>query len=463
MGYPGIITEFISIVRKYRLFDDNDKILVSLSAGPDSVALLYLLKFIEKRYNIKLFVVHINYQLRGENSNLDEKFCIDLCKDMGVDLFVEKVNVNRARIQTQAREIRFQVYNKIKEQTGIYKVVLAHHFDDCVETVIFKMFRGSGITGLKGIQFVTKRKDGLLLIRPMLTISKSRLLEFLNKNNLKYREDETNFDSIYTRNKIRNELIPLLNKIFGRRRVEQSIKDITELAEGFTGLIDELLKDTKIEEYLNKEEIPLISLNHNKVIITSFIKKYLEQREISVSKKKLGLLWEIINNQKGEIRVGVNYLFVIEDNCLKFKKIEKIDEITESTILLDLVNPVSLKDGSIIKIEKVEGRFVDFTDVDKNVAYIDRNKINGNLYIRYKRQGDKFCPLGLEGKTKKIKKFFIDEKIPIRKRRKIPLVVDGEKIIWVCGLRLDERVKIDNNTTEILKLEWQRYENGREF
>lgn len=241
---------FQKLIEEEKLVEENDKILVALSGGPDSVALLRLLLEIKDKYKIELGLCHINHMLRGENSDGDEEFCKRLSQYYKIPFYSLRANIEaygkekKIGLEEAGREIRYEFFNRISTQNSYNKIALAHNLDDNVETFLFRLIRGTGINGLKGIP--VKRDK---IIRPLLNTKKSDILDYLSNINQEYRIDESNNEKVYSRNKIRLDLIPYIEKEFNPNFKES----ITSLINDFSFEEDFEILDNKLEiEYLNK-------------------------------------------------------------------------------------------------------------------------------------------------------------------------------------------------------------------
>ena len=217
-----IIDKVRSTINKYNLLQEGDKVVLGLSGGPDSVCLLHILKQLESEYKICIYAAHLNHQIRGIEAQKDAMYISNLCDSLGVKFFVKSIDVpkyckeNGLSIEEGARKLRYEMFYEIKEKTNSNKIAVGHNINDQVETILMRMMRGTGLQGLKGIDH--KRDD--VIIRPILDINRSDIEKYCEEHNLNPRIDSTNLENIYTRNKIRLDLIPYMKENFNENIVE---------------------------------------------------------------------------------------------------------------------------------------------------------------------------------------------------------------------------------------------------
>jgi tRNA(Ile)-lysidine synthase len=462
-----IIQEIKSTIEQHKLLDKGEPVLVCVSGGPDSVFLLSVLAKINSEYKLKISVAHLNHCLRCAESDADEAFVARLTSRLGLDFFRSRVDVNKlARtrkmsIEQAARFARYNFFANISKAKKIRKIILAHTKDDQVETILMRLLRGTGIKGLGGIKLLTEFEN-MLLVRPLLNIEKHQILSYLKKNKIKSRIDSSNLENNYFRNKLRLDIIPMLEKI------SPALKDnLARLGE--TAQKTESFLQTKLEPVYQK----IVSLK--------------KTGEISVDRKKFLKLMPIIRAEL--IRKVISAL---NDglNGIDYKHINLTDSFIEQGIspgqFLDLPKAIQVikTRGSIIFVKKrkytvaipeVKKFFLElgkelrmknlgycFKAVleaknsrpkkhTRGVEYLDFDKLEFPLLVRAKISGDSFKPLGSAGK-KTVKKFLIDQKIDKAEKKKIPLVLSGEKIVAVGNMRIADDYKVSARTKKILKL-----------
>ncbi|RCW41163.1 MULTISPECIES: tRNA lysidine(34) synthetase TilS [unclassified Halanaerobium] len=461
----NIKEKFIFFVKKYNLVSSGQKILLGVSGGPDSLAMLHLFCELKEDWDIEIAVAHINHSLRKE-SDKEALFVEEKAKKYGIPFYIKKLKKgnlqkNSNSVEAAARKCRLEFFNEIIENNDYHILSLAHQKNDQVETVLFNFFRGTGLRGLSGIS-PQSRINGINIIHPLLEISRKEILLYCQKQNLNPKFDKSNEKNIYTRNVIRNQIIPII-----KEKINPSVDDVICRNSALIKKEDQFLNQISDEMYIksikkkNKKEIVLdldeLLLN-DQVIVWRIIRKaykVLNNNLDDLYYDHVMEVYSLIKEKKTgksldlpfDIKVMISYNKVIfrknldsinpEDNKFKFK--------------FKLLGEVRLNELQSIKAEFVDKEEVEFSR-DKKICFCDFEKIKSPLYVRSRKDGDKFVPLGMEG-SKKIKDFFIDEKVDKRNRDQIPIVADSEdNIVWVAGFRVSEKVRIDKNTTKVLKL-----------
>lgn len=453
----------IDTVIKNKLINKGDNIVVGVSGGPDSIALLFILEELQEIIKFNLFVAHINHGIRGEEADKDEHYVKNVCEKLNIPFYSKKVNMDkyakkhRLSSEEAGRVIRYKFFRELLSKNGGGKIAVAHNKNDQAETLILRIVRGTGIDGLKGMEY--KKND---VIRPLLDIDRSEIEKFCQDNCLDARIDKTNLETIYGRNKVRLELIPYIEKNFNEGIIDTLVRTskIMQLESNFLkkhakkiyGQI--LIKKDKNSIKLNNKEFLKIHDGMKSRVLRNSIENLIGHIK-GVEEKHIASIIELSFNENtgkeihigNNIRVKISYDYLIIENGNK--KIKTID--TRKKVNIDgVTNIKELK--MTLKTELIDRKKFNFNTKDRFIKYFDYDKIRGDLFIRNRKSGDKFTPLGMKG-TKKIKDFFIDEKIPREERNKIPFIVDEEEITWVVGYRINEKYKITEKTERILKIE----------
>ncbi|NMC57134.1 MAG: tRNA lysidine(34) synthetase TilS [Eubacteriaceae bacterium] len=442
---------------KYDLISSNQTVLLALSGGADSTALLIILKKLSSIINFKIYALHLNHMLRSAEADDDEKRCAQICKELDIICYTKKIDVlnysksKNLSIEQAGRELRYKELFLLKDELNADSIVTAHHFDDNIETILMRCMRGTGIDGLCGIDI--KRKDGI--IRPLLFAKKSEITTYLEKNKISYCIDKTNYENEYFRNRIRNLVIPELIK------TKPDFDDIIIRLCNQTKIIRDKI-DNELEFYKNHIIINDSSAKINIDMLycaNDYIKPYIIRYMINnikslinIEKKNIdsilsmpasNTIWCI--DLPGDIVAKREYEFLII-KCIK------CDNITEKSfkypITYNSENEI-WQLGIKILLKKVNLFEKKYSSTYEK--YIDYDKIKGNIFIRNRQTGDKFYPLGLKGSTS-LKKYFINIKVPKQQRDKIPLLCDEENIIWIIGYALSDKYKVDEETKNILKI-----------
>lgn len=430
------------------MVNPGDGILVALSGGADSVCLLLNFLKLKERYNIKISAVHVNHRLRGEESDSDEQFCVELCKRLGVKLFVRSVDVlsyakeAKKSVEEAARDLR---YREFASFDGM-KVATAHNLNDNAETVLLNLSRGTGIKGLCGIPPVRGN-----IIRPLIETSRSEIEEFLKQAGQDFVTDRTNLTADYTRNKIRLEIMPKLREInaaadFCIGRAAGILSEENDFLEKEARRAYEKCvrdKDSLFAEVLKKE---------HPAIRKRCLAKFLEGVGLStaVCFEKLEKLDEILLFG-GKINIAKDVYIC----CFKgiIYREEKREPLSQVEFELKIGENNFFNKTVKASLENAAGEFKN-ANVNKKFAiiYIDYDKIQGKAILRNRRNGDKIKLLN-RNFTSSVKKLLNDRKIPLGERDGLVFLADGEGVVFVEGIGISDRVKPDKNTKRMLKIE----------
>jgi tRNA(Ile)-lysidine synthase len=441
----NLLTQFTQHVNTASLFQKADKLLIAVSGGVDSIVLCDLC--FHAGFNFE--IAHCNFQLRGEESNADEKFVLELAHKYNVKYHVVKFDTekyaadNKQNIQLAARNLRYNWFNEILENnTAIKYIVTAHHADDNLETILMNFFKGTGINGLKGIQSHHAGIGGKI-VRPILFAYKSELLDYANENKLQWREDVSNESSKYTRNFFRNQVIPLIENVIPevKANVQNNIKRFNDISVIYDNAISNI-KLKLIEHKGNEMHIPvlkLLKLEAFETILFEIIKPF------NFSASQLNDAVHLLYADSGKYILSNSHRILKNRNWLIISPIVHDEE----TVFIIEPNTTSINFGNNkIAIENITSK--DFSN-DAAIALLDNKHIEFPLILRKWKQGDYFYPLGMT-KKKKLSRFFIDLKLSLVEKETTWVIESNKKIVWVVGKRIDNRFKITDATESVLKL-----------
>lgn len=425
---------------KHQLLSGEKPVVVGISGGADSVALLHILVSL----GYKCIAAHCNFNLRGDESFRDEQFTIDFTKRLQVPLCKisfetnKYAQENRLSVEMAARELRYRWFEELLNTYDADAVAVAHHRDDSVETLLINLTRGSGITGLTGI----KPKNGNV-VRPLLCVSREDIYAYIENNGLEYVTDSSNSSDIYTRNFIRLKVIPLLEEI------NPSVK--ASLARTANHLYDaSLIYNHSIEEARrviiqnNRLSISaLLSFPAPATILYEMLKPYGFSRTVCES------IFTILDKDSGKIFYSSTH------RLLKDRSDLLIDVLSGEDNRAYLINleddnvdlPVELKPEIVVIKEDYQ------IEKDRKFAYFDFDKLSFPLVLRHWQEGDWFVPFGMKGK-KKISDYFNDKKFSLFDKEKTWLLCSGQDVIWIVGERTDNRYRIEKTTKRVLKLKF---------
>ena len=446
-------------IKRHRLLKSGDRILVSVSGGPDSVALLSLL--IELRDNFKwdLEVVHINHKLRGKESDKDLEFVKKLATKYGLEFHSNFFNTKKfakdkkLSLEDAARQIRYNFLEKTAQKIKADKIALGHTQNDQAETVLMRLFRGSGSLGLSGIPI----KRGKF-VRPLLEVSREEVLKYLKEKKIPYRTDKSNLAAQFLRNRIRHKLLPWLKKeinpeiISSLTRTATILNEIEQYLDRETKKIfEKLAQTTKNKILINRQKFSDLSGIFKKNLIRyswTNLTAEIYPLEFKQVERVLGL----VETGKVGKRVNLKNGYLTELNfkhLVIFKKQLKKYKISVKFPGEFKLNGYNLK-ARIMERKKLPDKV---RTKSENYAYLDLEKLKTPLYLRGYLPGDKFKPLGMKG-NKKLSDFFTDSKIPRHKREETLLLTSKKKIAWIVGQRISDEFKITNKTKKVLALQF---------
>lgn len=414
----------LKTVKKYNMLSKGDRVLIGVSGGADSIALLEFFVSVKEKYDLDICVAHIEHGIRGEDSVNDAEFVKNYCKKLGVNFYLKAIDApNLAKkakmgVEEYSRMARYDFFNTIECD----KIATAHNLTDNIETLLFRLARGTGLKGACSIPAVRGK-----IIRPFIEVSSGEIRKWCNDNNIPYRVDCTNSDSAYSRNLIRLEILPLFEKLNANYQdnIENFISDVNE----DYAFIDDYVKSI-YPKIVKNNEIDLPKLN-----------------ELDLSIKKRILIMFFDENGYSLNRIHLQSVIDITLKSGKTQIKENVFAISaKGKIRLAKFNDLNKKDEFVTKILNID----EFKD--KNIDfYCDCDKIVGNIIIRAKQAGDRIKPAG-RNVSKTLKKLFNESAYPIEKRDKKIVVCDDFGIVGVIGLCADERVKVDCNTAKILTI-----------
>lgn len=450
----------INFISSRSLISKGDKVLIALSGGPDSVFLLYFLNKFRNKYKIDLAAFHLNHKLRGTNSVADQKFCRALCESLNVPLFEAAVNIQslakklKSSVEEAGRITRYRLLNAISSKNGFNKIATAHIKDDNTETVLLNLIKGSGVTGMTGIP--DKREN---IIRPVLCLTKSEILDYLHFQKIEYRLDESNLSVDYERNFLRQNIIPLIKDrlnpsldetLFSSSFIFKSLKDFIEkyIAEATAAVVT----SKKNELIINIEEQKKY---HQYLVAESLRAAVLEKWNISLSFDDVKRTLELLTNQSGTFLELQESLLVHKDRGRLIIR-KKVTEEFKAEFSIKPGQTVNTKFGKLT-IDFFDKKKIQFKS-DPNKEFISADHISEKLIIRKWQAGDKFIPLGMKGE-KKVSDFLIDIKMSRLDKQNQYVLADGKKIIWLIGKRIDNRYRITDKTKKVLELCWNPKKN----
>lgn len=439
----NLIKGFREFNSRQRLFATDDRILLAISGGIDSVAMLHLFLGL----NNQIAVIHCNFQLRSSDSDEDEAFVRNLCSMNNLPCFSRRFNTlqfaeeNNLSIQLAARELRYAYFEEIRQQEGYDRIAIAHNSDDSIETFFINLMRGTGIKGLTGIKASSGR-----IIRPLLFASRNQIVEFAKEIKMLHRLDKSNLENKYKRNQVRNELMPLLENMAPSFR--KTMLEVLHKLDGTNRIyqerIEELMKDL-VQDAENFQFIDMDSLKkkpYSDIVLPELLRKFGFSADICQQ------IILNLDSESGTTFLSPTHRLIKDRNRLlltgRSSAEDEVFYIDENIPVIEL--PLVLR---FFNESRSSGYRI---PREKDIACIDKDKLVFPLMLRHWKNGDYFRPLGME-QMKKLSDYFIDEKFSIPEKEQAWLLLSDGKIVWICGHRLDERFKISESTRNILRIE----------
>ena len=460
----------LRFIKEKSLFTAGQKLVVAVSGGPDSVCMLDILAKLHRELDIELHIAHLNHQLRGEESDADARYVTDLSARFNTPATVESRDVDTYRRQHRltpeeaAREVRYSFLADVAHTAGTGLVAVGHTLDDQLETILMHLIRGSGTRGLRGLLPVSQwrsEKDGITIIRPLLEISREETSTYCAQNKLDPRTDESNSSLIPLRNRIRHELLPLLRQynpsitqalLRTARIAAADLAYIDGEADKIRGKVSRKLKNTVVfDKKLFKALTPSMQRHLLRTSIDSLLG--------SIKDIEAAHIDEIINilekpsGKKTMLPCGLTFTIEYDRYLLGADSaVLSPYPVLKGETRLNIPGKTAIPgwdiQAEVIEpTEKVEAP-------DELTACFDFDNTGDVLSVRSRRAGDRFQPLGM-GEPKKLAQFMIDEKIPQAWRVCIPIVDTPAQIIWVVGWRIDECVRVTQNTKRVLRLDFR--------
>lgn len=433
-----MLKEFQVHLKNQFPFLKGNQLLVACSGGLDSVVLTHLL--VKSGFEITL--AHCNFSLRGNESDTDSNFVIQLAKNLEIPVFTETFETETfadehgISIQMAARQLRYLWFEELSNQLNIKYILTAHHLDDNLETFLINLSRGTGLRGLTGIPVKQDK-----LVRPLLAFSKETVLAYAEKNKLTWREDSSNASNKYLRNALRNEVIPkwkvtVPNLLQNFETTQKNLIDSRNLIKDYLALLlNYLVEETETGYKFSVKKLK--ALPHSKTVLFELFSP--------LGFTEFDDLYNLLSAQAGKQVVSPSHVLLKDRDFLFLEPINRETKTEEFTIPK---NTTKIEHPLNLSFKKVST----LGDSSEKVIFVDFDLLKFPLVIRKWNEGDVFYPFGMTGK-KKISKYFKDEKLSLLAKQKTWLLCSENEIVWVVGLRADNRFKVTNKTKSILKIE----------
>ena len=468
---PTLEQRVLRFIREHRLVSSQQKLLVAVSGGPDSVCLLHILVGLQDELDIKLHVAHLDHQLRGAESEADAGYVADLAHRLDIPATIERRDVTayRARqrisLEEAAREVRYAFLAQVARSVGADRVATGHTVDDHIETILMHLIRGTGTRGLRGLQpsaVWQSSGDSLTVIRPLLAVSRDETADYCRHHQLMPRIDATNLSLSLLRNRIRRELLPRLQSY--NPQVTEALLRVGRIAADDLAFIDKEI--AKLWDKIVQEQDNTIILDKAGLLeLPSALKRHLLRASIEkllgelkdIEMRHIEEIMDVLTKPAGKrLSLPGGLVFSVEyDKYLLGPDPASLSPFPEleGEFPLKVPGETRLPGWRVEAVVILPKAMEDDTSGYK--AYFDFDKTGDKITVRSRRRGDRFQPLGMS-QPKKLGEFMIDAKIPRAWRQRVPIVCNQSQILWVVGWRIDDRAKVTDSTKQVLCLKFER-------
>ncbi len=462
-AWPALLHRVVKTIRSNGLAEPGQHLLVAVSGGPDSVALLSLLHRLRSSWSLAVTAVHFNYGLRGAESDEDQKFVAALCRELEIPLHARRLDVRdrapRTSLQAAARDLRYRAMMDIAEMCGADRIAVGHTADDQAETVLLWMLRGAGLAGLSGMPV---SRDGKI-IRPLYETKRQDILAYLQRAGLSYRQDSSNATLRYARNRVRHEVLPIL-----KRLVPSSVDALCRLADlcreddryldhHVAALCASRVRPEGREGWvIDRVFVQQLPLAVQRRVVRDVLRRC-DPRHRPASVRTIERVLQAVT-KKGSFQ-GVamkSTRLVVEQDVIRFipsgprdVSHERSDQLVPEILAIPSQVSWSGTDQTVRVEQQKREQVRDIAQGQRRIV-LDADRVSGPLMVRAWKPGDRFHPLGMKGRSKKLQDYFMDLKVPIADRARVPVVVAPEGIVWVVGYRQDERWAVTARTERCL-------------
>ncbi len=464
---PALLAHLVRTVRQHQLFVPGQHLLVAVSGGPDSIALLSLLHRLARSWRLTLTVIHCNYGLRGAESDGDESFVREFCQERQLPLVIHHPTLikrrQRSSLQARARDARYDFMRQLAHEVGAVRIAVGHTANDQAETVLMWMLRGAGMAGLAGMPY--RREDGI--IRPLLASTREEVLAYLGHEGLTSRRDSSNEKPLYYRNRIRQDLLPVITRLAPaavhvlQRQADVVREDERYLEQVTRDLVQTLVSsDSGGVQRVDLQAFMELPVALQRRLVRTILRTYDEEGRAS-SLQVVESVRHVLLQGKTGVRLSLaQVLVILAQGAVQFHPVAgggkgAIGSGQGKGESLRLAVPSTVywaRTNQQIHVQRMARHDAEQGGAGSSVqrAVFDADRCSGPLLVRSWQAGDRFSPRGMKGKSQKLQDFFTDRKIARCRREAIPLLVAPEGILWVVGMRQDERFAVRRGTTNCL-------------
>ncbi|MDP8217302.1 MAG: tRNA lysidine(34) synthetase TilS [Candidatus Theseobacter exili] len=473
----------LNSIKRYSMLDKGSPVLLSVSGGPDSIAMMYLLKEISQALDLKLVVAHLNHQLRGQEADGDALFVVEQGKQLGIKVITDETDVkklaekNRLSIEEAGRKARYLFLEKTAIKENIKIIATGHTRDDLAETIIMRLLRGCGTIGLLGIPPV-RSQNKLTIIRPLIELTRKDIMNYLDNHKIPYRVDTSNLDNRFLRNRIRNDLLPFLENDFNPKAREVLI-NLSKILDSETDFFEQTLQPIYKQMVEKRQRHYTLNISEFKAIHEALQRSILRRMIMDTKGNLLGITYNHIEDLMDliflkpsgrQIHLPDDITAVKEYNLILLSRGEYSKPVVEGgpveipgTTKFDIprmeviTEILTTETIEISKLAKHAGKLSrtwndpNHNGISEFEEFFDADRIGEIIFFRSRSKGDRFTPIGFEG-SKKIKDILIDEKISPRFRETIPILTTANEIAWIVGYRISEYFKILETSKRVLRI-----------
>ena len=437
-----MLKDFQNHIENQLPFLANGKLIIAISGGVDSVVLAHLCKRLKFNY----VLAHCNFNLRGEESDADEDFLLELADQLEVEVFIQSfdtkayANANKRSIQMAARELRYDWFNELATQLQFDYILTAHHADDNLETFLINFTRGTGLNGLTGIPILNEN-----IVRPLLPFSRETIEAYADTNTIIWREDSTNSSRKYLRNKLRHEVVPILKDINPQlldsfRRTIENLNDTADIVEESLNAVAKRAIVDMGDSGITYKVSEFKKVNNPKAYLFEMFKDY--------GFTQWNDIFDLLDAESGKQVLSHSYRLIKHREYLILTDLKAFTNVNLTLSEVDVNNGIIETPIGRLTFEIVES----IASTSKNTIYLDKEKLIIPLELKLWSEGDYFQPLGMTGK-KKISKYLKDEKLSLVEKENTWLLTSNNNVVWVIGKRADDRFKVTEQTNCIVKIQ----------
>lgn len=445
-----MIDRVISFLREYELQDKT--IIVGFSGGYDSMCLLDILSKIKEQeefWDLTVIAAHFNHNWRGEEALKEQEVCRLFAASRGVEFYTRTASPNVKKTENDARIARYEFFEEAMEEYDADAVFTAHNKDDNAETVLYRVIKGTGLVGLKGISV---RRNSFY--RPLLKISRSEIVDYCNKNNLNPNNDSSNADTSYRRNYLRLNVIPALEKI--NPSVKDSLNTLAEVCSSENAIIEEYLTDIRAKVFVEDRIVSSEFKKLSKPVKMRLLHEYIQKFDLDYDFKKIKEVYEFIENNIGQrngstLSLATALWLYADDKIVETIPHRSTEEKPALEIVIDGEGEYEVGDKKLVLKKYVEKDVFIFPEAAANFVYVDLSKIKLPLTLRNRRDGDVINPFGMSG-SMKLKKYLNSKGVLRHKRDELLILADDNEVLWVVGVGLSNKIGVTKTPTHVIEV-----------